>query len=187
MDSNFLNNIYEKKFGNTDDVKSLGWGSLYSQSKRLEVLLEIGIKVEDSVLDVGCGYGDASVFIENYTGIDLRESAITIANRKYPDKKFFQKSLFEMNHKFDWIIASGIFCFHENWKQNTDDIIRQMWCMCEKGLSINFLSNLTTGLKDSDMKYVSTGELIEILEQLSNKFAIRHDYLPNDVTIYLYK
>ena len=54
MDSNFLNNIYEKKFGNTDDVKSLGWGSLYSQSKRLEVLLEIGIKVEDSVLDVGC-------------------------------------------------------------------------------------------------------------------------------------
>ena len=41
-----------------EDIRSLDWGGRSSQSQRFRVLYEIGIGLESSVLDVGCGHGD---------------------------------------------------------------------------------------------------------------------------------
>ena len=48
-----LSKKYKEKFGHLEGVKSLGWGSEYSQQKRFDILLDIGLDINDSVLDVG--------------------------------------------------------------------------------------------------------------------------------------
>jgi len=87
---------YFNKFGKTNDFKSLGWGSESSQIDRFKILAEIpGLKTTDRILDVGCGYGDFCTFFENYKGIDLRESVIEIAKKKFPNNSFESKTIFE--------------------------------------------------------------------------------------------
>ncbi len=187
MDS--LDRIYEIKFGNTDSLTSLGWGSLNSQQIRFKILLEIiGFLDSDSVLDVGCGHGDISVLIKNYTGIDLREHAISVASSKYKNRKFIKCSIDDIHDKYDWVFASGIFCFNDdNWHTNTNKTLSKMFDICTKGVSVNFLSNLSTGNKDVDMKYTDIQDIIFAIGNITNKFTIRHDYLQNDICVYLYK
>jgi cyclopropane fatty-acyl-phospholipid synthase-like methyltransferase len=183
-----IDEMYNLKFSNLNGVKSLGWGSEYSQMKRFEILIDInGYQQDDSVLDFGCGYGDLSSLIKNYEGIDIRETAIQIAKKKYPDKKFNHMGIEQINKKYDWIFASGVFCFKENWKNNFETTIKSLFNNCNKGISVNFLSELTNNTKLSDMKYAKIQDVINTIKNLSCSFTIRHDYLPNDFTLYLYK
>jgi hypothetical protein len=62
-----------------------------------------------------------------------------------------------------------------------------MFNTSKKGTAFNFLSDLTTKEKLSDMKHTKIEEILPIIHKLTNKFTIRHDYLINDFTIYLYK
>lgn len=184
---NDLDKIYNRKFTHLEGVKSLGWGSEYSQQKRFKVFLEIdGYTQGQSVLDFGCGYGDMSDYITNYEGIDLRQMAVDKAKEKYPNKFFDCLGIDDVSKNYDWIFASGIFCFKENWKVNFETIISKLYILCNKGVAVNFLSKLTT-TELEDMKYTDISEVVEVVKNLSNKFIIRHDYLPNDFTLYLYK
>ena len=45
------------------------------------------------VLDAGCGYGRASEWVEDYTGVDFSPDFIELAKSKYPNKTFIQASL----------------------------------------------------------------------------------------------
>ena len=60
-----LNDIYSyfKDKNNQPTPESLGWSNYSAQQERFRVIKEIGIESEDSVLDVGCGYGDFSLFV----------------------------------------------------------------------------------------------------------------------------
>ena len=57
----------------------------------------------------------------------------------------------------------------------------------KKGVAINFLSDLSKGTRDSSMKYAKISECSDIIGKYTNRFIIRHDYLPNDFTVYIYK
>ena len=185
---NKIDEIYKQKFSHLEGVKSLGWGSDYSQKKRFDILLEIkGYQQGDSVLDFGCGYGDLSLVIDNYEGVDIRKSAIQIARDKYPNRIFNHKSITEIDKNYDWVFISGIFCFEKDWRENFETIIKNLFNKCTKGISVNFLSELTNNPKIPDMKYTKIQEVIDVTKNLSCKFTIRHDYLPNDITLYVYK
>ena len=181
-----LSKKYKEKFGNLEGVKSLGWGSDYSQQKRFDVLLDIGLDINDSVLDVGCGYGDFSKRLVNYLGIDLREDAIIIARNKYSSVRFELKSIHNVSETYDWVFASGIFCFVDNFEE-TEGIIKKMFDISKKGTAFNFLSDLTNKDRLDDMKYTKIEEILPIIYKLTNKFTIKHDYLINDFTVYLFK
>ena len=181
-----LSKKYKENFGHLEGVKSLGWGSDYSQQKRFDILLDIGLDVDDSVLDVGCGHGDFSKNFVNYLGIDLRDDAIIMARDKYSDVRFELKSIYDIDDTYDWVFASGIFCFIDNWEE-TESIIKKMFDISKKGTAFNFLSDLTTKDRLDGMKYTKIEEILPIICKLTNKFTIRHDYLINDFTVYLYK
>ncbi len=183
-----INNIYISRFSHPDEVKQLGWGSEYSQEKRFSVLLDvIGFKEDDSVLDVGCGYGDLCKYIQNYTGIDLRASAIDKAKNKYPGRDFKNCEIYSIDEKYDWVFASGIFCFDYEWEKNTNDCIKKMHEISKKGLAFNFLSDLSEGNREIGMKYTKIEEALPIVSSLCKNFTFRHDYLKNDFTVYMYK
>ncbi len=148
----------------------------------------IGFKSGHSVLDVGCGHGDLSHYVNNYTGVDIRKHAIDVANKKFPNSKFIQGSLDDVIDKFDWVFASGIFCFKSSdWHNETNIIIKKMFDKCERGIAINFLSDLSDGKRDPDMMYVTSNDISKAIDGITKKFTIRHDYRPNDCTVYLYK
>jgi len=181
---------YNEKFGNSSDFKSLGWGSQESQIVRFKVLTEIpGFEKGDSVLDVGCGHGDFSTFFDsNYKGIDIRESVINISNQKYQTTKFETKTIFEENQTFDWIFGSGLFGFrHDDWSSYVFENLQRMYQLSNKGFAVNFLSTLSPGKKDPDMMYSHPKDISEVVSRLTSKFIIRHDYRPNDMTIYVLK
>ncbi len=184
-----LSDLYKRKFGESDDIKSLGWGSVDSQEIRFLMLMDIrGFKSGDSVLDVGCGYGDLSKYATNYTGIDIREHAIKTGVSKYPGKRFMRGNLIDVIQCYDWVFASGIFCFKSgNWHNETNKTLSDMFIRANKGVAVNFLSNLSNGNRDDDMMYASMSDIVKAIEGITTKFSIRHDYRPNDCTVYLYK
>lgn len=184
-----MEELYLTKFGEGVGIKTLGWGSTVSQEVRFRTLLEVqGFQPTDSVLDVGCGYGDFSKAIVNYTGIDIRSRAIDEARKRYPDKRFECGPIDSITTRFDWVMASGIFAFDSpDWKTETIRIVKLMFDISTKGIAFNLLSVLTPNRKDSDMKYATLPEILEWIPTLSTKFTVRHDYLQNDMTIYMYK
>ena len=76
----------------------------------LEVIKKF-IKLEDKVLDAGCGYGRMAQYFPNYTGIDFSEDFINEAKRLYPDKLFEQEDLRKLPYKdkyYDWGLVISI-------------------------------------------------------------------------------
>jgi cyclopropane fatty-acyl-phospholipid synthase-like methyltransferase len=179
---------YLTMFTSDKEVNQLGWGSIHSQNSRFEILLQIrGYNQNDTVLDVGCGYGDLCKYIQNYTGIDLRASAIDKAKNKYPGRDFKNCEIYSIDEKYDWVFASGIFCFDYEWEKNTNDCIKKMYEISKKGLAFNFLSDLSEGNREIGMKYTKIEEALPIVSSLCKNFTFRHDYLKNDFTVYMYK
>jgi len=70
------------------------------------------IKMSESVLDAGCGYGRAVEFLPTrYTGVDFSPDFIAQAKENYPDKTFIQSRLEDLpfNDKdFDWAVCISI-------------------------------------------------------------------------------
>lgn len=101
------------------------------------------IKPEDNVLDAGCGYGRASEWIENYTGIDLSPDLIEHAKRMYPDKDFIVGSLKQLpyqDNEFDWSICISIKamiignCGKEEW----DIMLKELKRVAKKVLVLEY-------------------------------------------------
>jgi len=184
-----MEEAYTTKFGTGTDVRSLGWGSTASQETRFRVLLEINtLNPSESVLDVGCGYADLYPLVSNYTGIDIRPRAIEEASRRYPDARLLVGTVEDITDSFDWVFASGIFAFDRpDWSTDTHQTLTSMYRLCKKGVAINVLSSLTPNSKDPSMKYVTPAEILALVSQITTRFTLRHGYLANDMTVYLYK
>lgn len=95
---------------------ALYWSSRDIQEIRFKELAKIGIEAGDSVLDVGCGFGDFKSWSEaqgralDYTGIDLSPDLLAEATARHPNGSFFTGDLFDMlcaDHSFDWVVLSG--------------------------------------------------------------------------------
>lgn len=185
------------------DVKALGWGSGYSQYRRFKIFSEIGDLRNKSVLDIGCGFGDFYGFLKGYgfifkkyVGLDINETMLKAAIEKYPDADLwnahFEKRnilLDPMNKKFDYVFASGIFSLSSTgWTQFMRKMLIAMFDIAVKGVGVNFLSSYAPGERSSLSKYISPNRIIDFVTcQLSSNFVLRHDYLPNDFTVYAYK
>lgn len=179
-----------------ETYRALDWGSKESQLKRFEVLSEIGFDNGDSVLDVGCGLSDFNFWLEerfpnlNYSGLDLSPKMIEKSNKRYPNCRFFLGSILDVDFgakQFDFLVASGIFVFRENdplgYMKKT---IERMYKLCIKGTAFNCLSNFT--INNSDAEFTADPcDIFRFCKSISSRVILRHDYHPNDFTIYLYK
>lgn len=172
--------------------KSLGWMK-GKQTLRFKILTEIGNMNDCSVLDVGCGFGDLYKFLldnglkVDYLGLDINPNLINLAKKIYPSANFIIKDVVNLDtkKKFDWIILSGIFEFKMS-EEHMQNIFNKLFSVCNKGIAVNFLSSYVD-FKSKDAFHVSPESIFSLCKTLSRRVLLRHDYMPFEFTIYLYK
>ena len=177
-----------------DNVRSLGWGSKQSQECRFSILLKQDINEKDTILDVGCGFADLKSFLtrygydNQYVAVEKEEQFRNAALEKYTDIDIFPSIEETYCNNYDWVFASGIFCFTSSediWLLNTSSNIKDLYSMCRKGVVVNFLYGEN---KNTQMHYTNLSEISEIINNIEAKgFNIYSNYKNNDISLALYK
>ena len=184
--------MHVRLFG--DDWRALGWHSRQTQYKRFTVLSEIGSLAHTRVLDVGCGLGDLYGYLQaqgvavDYTGYDLLPDMIERASLRFPEARFMVRDILQGlgAECFDYILSSGVFNidFGANMPA-VQQVLRQLWHSCTRGVAINFLSIHHTGL-DPIFYHYDAQEMLAYCQTFCPRVQLREDYLSNDFTLYLY-
>ena len=172
---------------------ALYWSGRDIQEIRFTVLADIGIADGDSVLDVGCGFGDFKAWGEKqtlslaYTGIDLSPDLLKKAQEHHPDAEFLAGDLFDMkleNNSFDWVILSGALNeqLHDD-SSYAKSVIKCMYELCRKGVAFNMLD--ARFLNAYDLHSQTPEYILAYCQSLCPDSALNDDYLKNDFSIYM--
>ncbi len=188
-------NMHLKKFG--DRPEALRW-TPQGQLKRYHMLADIAPLAElnnSTVLDYGCGTGDFYRFLKRrgikvkYTGVDINENFIDLAQKKYPKCTFkvMNADDDEFEGFYDYIFICGV--FNLNVPGVNDDLKNALVALfkhCNKGLALSALSSHTP-IRDPELHFTSPEEMVKFaLENLSPTIALRHDRIQYDFMLYVY-
>ena len=190
----FFNKLVEK-YGYSP--KSLDYSGEKSQKIKFNIVTEVGIEDNCSVLDVGCGFGDYFNYLKQrgiknvkYCGIDISNKIVDLAKEKNSLVNVIQGNVLDLSddEKYDYVISLGFNCVKtgSNWETLTQ-VLDKMWKLSKKGIAYNAVSTFS---EDSPRKiyFVSPAKVIDyIMNNLTYKVVFRHDYMPHDFTIFAYK
>ena len=195
---NVINKFYSEYYKDSkNDTEKVGWSSKKEQNKRFEVLLNIGFKNKDSILDFGCGLGALYEYMNKkydnfkYIGVDINEDFINNCKKKYP-KILFKKieNINDIKYKYDWFVSSGAFTVYTPIDDMLKTIKKAFKCV-KYGISVIFLEKKYT--KNSDLSAIRGYDKKEIYKLFLNEFKEFHtvelhdNYLENEFTIYIKK
>ncbi len=187
---------------------ALFWSSREVQEIRFKIIADIGIGANangrDSILDVGCGFGDFAAYLErqnistSYTGIDISADLLAEGRRQYPDLKLLQADLFEFDPKpqsFDYVTLSGTLnrkFMGNNGAQSAKDysleVIKRMFASCKKGIAFNLLDARHQWTADRwDLQSFYPDEILQVIKQLTRNYRLIDTYLENDFTIHAWR
>lgn len=176
--------------------RTLFWESRAIQRTRFQAIAEIGIKAGDSLLDVGCGFGDLRSWLHShelevdYTGLDLSPDLIDKARTLHARAQFHAGDIFDLEagaDSFDWVVLSGTL----NWHLDDDGIyarrvIRRMFELCRKGVAFNMLNgHYWKGRSLYGLVAFDPDAMLAYCREMAPKCRCRTDYLDNDFTIYM--
>lgn len=181
-----------KKFGY--DPKTLGWLK-GRQGIRFSALTEIGDLNNSSIVDIGCGFGDLYGFLQHkkyqcrYIGLDLNPELIRYGKMKYPKAKFevFDIEKDPISGIYDWAIISGLFNFkRENNLKFIEMMLHKIFNSCRKGVAVDFMTSYVD-YKVKNASYTSPEQIFKICKKITKRVSIRHDYMPFEFCVYIYK
>jgi len=138
---NFWTKLAEKYGYST---KSLDYGSDESQKKKFDIITQLGIEDDCSVLDVGCGFGDYFNYLKQcgvknvrYCGIDITDKMVELAKEKNPSADIKQCNVLDLHDdkKFDYVISVGFNSVKtgHNWETLTQ-VLDKMWNFAKREL-----------------------------------------------------
>jgi SAM-dependent methyltransferase len=180
------------RFG--DDLRSVAWGSRASQEKRFAVLAQIADLSAATVLDVGCGLGDFYDYLQRhsfrgrYLGFDLSEKMLELAAHRHPGVAFEHGDIRDATMQpFDYVVASGIFNRRvEDSDALLQTTVQRMYELCEKGVAFNVMST-HADFRNADEYYAAPEDVLRFCQSLNRRVVVRHDYMPHDVTYWIYR
>jgi len=184
-------------YGHTPEA--LYWENREVQELRFEVLLGVGVKSGDSVLDVGCGFADLYRYMRDkglevdYTGIDLSPDMIEAAQAKETSLEFFAGDLFDFDppeKSYDWVLLSG--SLNEPLKDDGEYVrtmLPRLYQTCRKGLAFNLLNDEYSWSAQArySLQAYKPAEIMAQLSKLSPYTESRDDYLPVDVSFFVWR
>jgi SAM-dependent methyltransferase len=174
--------------------ETLAIGPIEHQVQRYNVLLEVGIKSGDTVLDIGCGLGGfynfliASGIKVKYIGIDINTRYIDECKRRFPEASFFVGEIHQFSDiACDYVVSSSTF----NLNLETDNyefllrVIGDSYNCAKKGVAIDFLSTYAESKKPG-IFYYDPARVFAIARNYTKRICIRHDYPLFEFTLYLF-
>ena len=190
----FFNKLVEK---HGYSPKSLAYSGEKSQKIKFNIVTEVGIEDNCSVLDVGCGFGDYFNYLKQqgiknvkYCGIDISNKIVDFAKEKNSLANVIQGNVLDLSddEKYDYVISLGFNCVKTgtNWETLTQ-VLDKMWKLSKKGIAYNAVSTFSE-TSPRKIYFVSPATVIDyIMTNLTYKVVFRHDYMPHDFTIFAYK
>jgi SAM-dependent methyltransferase len=178
-----------------DSSQVVGWSSRDTQLIRFKILTEIADLDFTNILDIGCGVGDLYPYLNekfvnfSYQGIDIHPKMIKMAKEKFPDANFQNLELKDITDKYDYSFVSGAFnlMVTNNYRYLADQI-NYMAKISKKGFAFNLLSSYVgKEFMYQQLFYYDPCEVLKLCKNNFERVILRHDYLDNDFTIYIYK
>lgn len=176
-------------------IDALASGVESRRELRFTMLSEIGISSGDSILDIGCGFGDLYGFLRErniktqYTGIDIVPELVDNATKLYPDATFEHRDidLQPFEKKFDWVICSQVLNFRLPDDSNipfATTMMKSAFAHATKGAAIDFITNYVD-FEEDHLFYYSPMEMFDIAKHITKKVNLRHDYPLYEFCLYL--
>jgi len=150
----------------------------------------------ESVLDVGCGFGDLYGFLTaqgwtgRYVGIDFVSDLVVEGKKRFPDAELLVGDFedHDFDEPFDYVIASGIFNFRLTQEDNWTYIVRtleKMLALASSGVGVDFMTTWVD-FQNPIAFHTDPCVLIQNVRNLTRRFVIRQDYMPYEYALYLY-
>lgn len=185
-----------RKFGR--DPRSLFWPREH-QNAGFAALTDVTQHLSGRILDIGCGFGDLYAFLRqqgyddiHYTGVDIVPEFIEECRRAHPGADFRECDILreKLHEKWDWCMLAGTLNHRLQSGDQVEDFIkpmlRRMFELSDKGFAADFLSTRTDD-RHPDFYHADPREILEIIQDMTPRAALRHDYLPYQFTVYAYK
>jgi SAM-dependent methyltransferase len=166
-----------------------------SQHKRFEVLAQVGNLGGKSLLDVGCGLGDFALYLEKartpvtYRGVDISPRMIDQARRLRPQLDFEVADILTWpdTAAWDFVLSNG---FGNILTASNDalmeSMITKMFALCNVAVGVT-MTSACTRMPREHTYYYDPETIVSIARKLSQRFVIRHDYMPHDLAVFIYK
>jgi SAM-dependent methyltransferase len=178
----------------------LGWESEEAQHLRFDMLLSSVSLEGRKLLDVGCGTGNLLEYINSkgihvdYTGVDILEKMIAIAESKRLDGVFKHIDIFKNNifagNSFDVVYTSGIFNLNlGNNREFLKDALELFLDISNDAVVFNLL-HVDSPDREDKYFYFHPDEVRDILVPFAGRLSraeFIEAYLRNDFTVVLRK
>lgn len=177
--------------------EALGWLKGRQRFRFLYLIQVENFKITDSVLDLGCAYGDLKDFLikegwkGKYTGVDIVPGLIEVARKKYEGIDVRLLDILEegLNEQYDWVFSSGALTSKtetEDTYEYFEKMLSKMFEISLKGVAVNFCSPFVDFQSEINF-HPDITKLLSIITKLTRRFTLRHDYMPYEFTVYMYK
>jgi ubiquinone/menaquinone biosynthesis C-methylase UbiE len=176
--------------------KSIGWPKGDPEFRYYILTSIANFKDGETLLDLGCGFGDLYSFLKlysphiKYMGVDFNHEFIEIGKKVYPNADLRVGDIMKDDYGvFDWVVGYGI--FNSRLPETSNEVsiketIQKMFKIAKKGVSVNFLSSYVDYMNPVTY-HVSPEWAFSFAKTLTKRVVLRHDYMPYDFFLYIYK
>lgn len=179
------------------DIRTLNAGKGNKLKLQHTVHSSIGDLQNKTILDIGCGLASYYEFLKsrglkvNYIGYDIVEPFIAVNLERFPEAHFEVRDISrdKIAHAADYAVMCQVFNNKYSSVSNDEVVkaaIAQAFAAVSTGVSIDLRTSYVN-YKEPDTHYFSPEEMFSFAKSLTPFVNLRHDYLPFDFTLMLYK
>jgi SAM-dependent methyltransferase len=148
-----------------------------------------------SILDVGCGVGDFYGHLRDrkirctYKGVDLSPEMAARARVVYPEASFEAADLLTWPDapQFDYVVAIAIHNVRvDGGKELLEKLTRKQFALARRAAHLSLLTDRYTGFAPHIQPWPAE-EILRLALSITPWVTLRHDYLPHDFSITLYR
>lgn len=148
-----------------------------------------------SVLDVGCGVGDFYAYLRSefpsatYDGVDISSAMIERAQALHPSARFAATDVLTCppERRWDFVVAFGV---HNVRLPGAEDLLWDLLArqfeLCDVAAHVSLLTDRYLGFGAAALPW-DPSEVLRRALTLTPYVALRHDYLPHDFSLTLYR
>lgn len=166
-----------------------------SQRMRFEMFRRAHALDGTSILDVGCGVGDLWDHLQRggvrcrYLGVDLSPEMAARAAERFPGATFEVRDILEWQppSTFDYVVS---FAVHNvrvpGGADLLDRMLRRQFELCGRAAHISLLTDRYDAF-DAHIQPWRVEDVLSLALSITPYVALRHDYLPHDFSVSLYR